>query len=194
MSDHLRQQQHHCHRRILTDPLRVITENANLLAQGQFDNKLPANLSSRTDEIGRLGEAFSTMSDSVRGVISGIGKITVAASAGALGERADAAGHQGDYFRIMAAINATLDVVCSYLDLLPGALALFNEGLRPLYMNRAMEDILARQGFRTDDYQLMARILSSGASDELPQEVPLLFGPTARNGDTYAANVTVADE
>ncbi|MDR1921509.1 MAG: hybrid sensor histidine kinase/response regulator, partial [Candidatus Adiutrix sp.] len=180
-------------RKILTLPLYAITENARKLALGQFENKLPRNLSARDDEIGLLGSAFATMSASIQEVIREIDKLTEATSAGSLGRRANPATHQGDYYRIIAAINATLDVICSHLDVMPGALALFNETKDMIYLNQAMSGILADHGWSGTDRGLIAAIISSGASASLPPEAEALFSPEGRPGATYNSTVLAAD-
>jgi signal transduction histidine kinase/CheY-like chemotaxis protein/HAMP domain-containing protein len=195
-------------RKILTVPLHVITGNARRLALGDFA-KLPNAITERTDEIGGLGAAFITMSNAVRDVIHDIGELTKSARAGALGERADPALHHGDYHLIVAGINAMLDVICSHLDAMPAALALFNEARELIYLNQTMEDILALHGFRKDSPGLFASIISrentSGANtagtdagggrggnraDSVPPEAEALF-IRGRDGDTCNADVII---
>jgi methyl-accepting chemotaxis protein len=53
---------------ILTQPLSAITEYARDLAQGRFDQALPEEVAGRLDEIGRLGSAFVTMTNTIHSV------------------------------------------------------------------------------------------------------------------------------
>ncbi|AEF80372.1 ATP-binding protein [Leadbettera azotonutricia] len=172
-------------RGILTVPLHAITESARGLAQGQFENKLPVGLTQRTDEIGRLGTTFIAMSDSVRNVIYDISGLTNAARAGSLNERANPAAYQGDYYRIISGINATLDVICSHLNAMPSALALFNGFRQLIYCNQTMEDILERHQFTAADPRLLSALVSSQAD--------ALFGTEGKNGDSYNTEVIIPD-
>ncbi|MDR2662433.1 MAG: response regulator [Treponema sp.] len=145
--------------RILSHPLSVITGSARRLADGIFEHQLPSSITGREDEIGRLGHAFLTMSESVQQVIGDIGKLTKAARAGSLNERADLSVHHGDYHRIIAGINAMMDVFCSHFNVMPAALALFNAEAAPIYINKTMAEILSRHGFKSDDNRLLSTIL-----------------------------------
>lgn len=180
-------------KKILTSPLHAITKNASKLAMGQFVNRLPKDLTKRSDEIGELAAAFSTMSDSIQNVIGDIGQLTLTARAGLLDTRADSSAHQGDYNLIITGINATLDVICSHLDAMPSAFALFDETQRLIYLNQTMNDTLERHNLHTSDAHLLTSIISSGTSSTLNPETALLFGPNGNNGDTYNTDATLLD-
>lgn len=161
-------------RKILAVPLNSITESARELSMGIFENKLPAKITGRSDEIGRLGSAFVSMSNSIRGAIQDIRQLSRAARAGSLEQRVDPAAYHGDYRLILAGMNATLDVFCSYLDSMPGALMLFSSPQEPIYCNQAMSHILERHGLRMDA-ALLATLVSSGTSDVLAPEAVRIF-------------------
>jgi CheY-like chemotaxis protein/HAMP domain-containing protein len=181
-------------KKILSLPLRVITVSAHKLAIGRFEN-LPSSLAKRPDEIGRLSSAFITMSGSIRNVIHDIAGLTSAARAGFLDKRAESGAHKGDYRLIISGINAMLDIICSHLNAMPGALALFNEAREPIYLNQAMEDILSRHHFRGDDPRLLSAILSSaGNAPELESGTIALFTPEGKDGDTRGAELVMADK
>jgi CheY-like chemotaxis protein/HAMP domain-containing protein len=179
-------------RGILTVPLHAITGSARNIARGRFEDTLPPGLAAREDEIGRLGAAFITVSDAVRNVILDIRGLTGAARAGSLNERADSARHQGDYHLIISGINAMLDVICSHLNAMPGALALFNGSGKPVFLNQAMEDILFRHQISKDDPQLFAAIVSPGSG--APAEwAASLFASPEQGGDTCNGEVAIRD-
>ena len=185
-------------RKIITAPLHAITKNASKLAKGQFENRLPSSVTKREDEIGLLGAAFITMSDSIRNVIVDIRGLTRATRAGSLNERSDISKHQGDYNLIIAGINATLDVMCSHLNALPGALAMFDADQKPIYINQAMYEILDRHGLHTDDESLLAFIVSSGAHASLEPEAASLFSQKSFDhknnyGATYESDINILD-
>jgi len=172
-------------------PLRAITDGANTIALGQFDNQLPSNLTERGDEIGSLGRAFAKMSASIRQVISDIGNLTQSARGGALDKRADPSTHLGSYHLIISGINSTLDVMCSHLNLLPEAFALFGFNKACIYRNSAMEELLDRHRDILDDSSLLARLLSSGESDMLTPEMNSMFDPSSGCEITHRVNATL---
>ena len=180
--------------RALMIPLEAITDGANNIALGQFDNQLPGNLTKREDEIGALGSAFAKMSASISQVISDIEILTQSARSGALNRRADPSAHLGSYYLIVSGINATLDVVCSHLDLLPEAFALFDGGKTCVYRNSAMDDLLERHREIMNETNLLGRMLSSGNSDLLTSGMECMFDLTSREEITYSVDVTLQGE
>ncbi|MDR0402896.1 MAG: response regulator [Treponema sp.] len=147
-------------KRILSGPLSAITVSANRLAAGIFGEELPQSITGRNDEIGRLGEAYLSVSAAISRVIGDIGQLTKSAREGFLNERADMANHQGDYHLIIAGINAMMDVFCSHFNVMPAALALFNAEAAPLYINGKMAEILKRHGFDSADPRLLSTLLN----------------------------------
>ena len=180
--------------KILTEPLLAITDSASKLAEGKFETKLPKKLADRTDEIGQLSSAFVKMSDSIRDVIAQIGQLTKAAQIGALNERVDLSARQGDYYLILAGMNATMDVICSHLDAMPGAFALFGENRLPIYLNHEMQEIFAVHGLDEKGTSPLAAIVCPDANGVLDFEVDKLFGNESKNGDTYKKDVILFDQ
>jgi signal transduction histidine kinase/CheY-like chemotaxis protein/HAMP domain-containing protein len=181
-------------RKTLTKPLRVITEGARRLALGDFERRLPGYIIRRGDEIGQLGGAFVSMSDSIKDVIGEIGKVTRAAGAGNLAVRSDVSSLKGDYLRILSGVNATLDVVCSQLDAIPLALALFNENREMLYSNRAMDNFLLLHGIEYRDTRLLEQIAGGGddvTGDTLASEAAAVFDPGVPDPPPYTADIAL---
>jgi signal transduction histidine kinase/CheY-like chemotaxis protein len=179
-------------KKIVTDPLRAITGRANALAAGRFDPAGDAALSKRVDEIGSLYRAFDTMSGSIMSVISDIGRLTVAASAGSLNERADPSRHAGDYLRIVNSINASLDVIRSNLDSLPDAMAILSLGQKPMYLNKMMGELLTRHDLAGDRPDLLSTLAGSGNPATAPREIGRLMGPGGQVGDVWRDEVSLA--
>ena len=180
-------------KKILTTPLHAITDNAGMLANGQFENRLPDNITARNDEIGQLGTAFSMMSDSVQDVIGEIRQLTQTARSGDLGARARVSAHKGDFNRIISGINAAFDVMCSHLNAMPAAFALFNENQEIIFLNLAMKEILERHA-ACEDSRLLAFLMSSGNAETLCPEAVLLFSQDHESCDTYDANIDLPDD
>ena len=182
-------------KKILSNPLSAITENARKLAEGIFESHLPEGLTEREDEIGRLSQAFLSMSDSIMGVIEDIDKLTKSARSGFLYERADISMHEGDYLLIVAEVNAMMDVFCSHFDIMPAALALFNAEAAPIYLNKSMENILSLHGFKLDDPKLLSTIMAKSDWQALfdPREGLGIFRDeislTDNNSETYNYSV-----
>jgi signal transduction histidine kinase/CheY-like chemotaxis protein len=181
-------------RKILVRPLRSITADANRLAQGRFVRNLPPELVNRQDEIGQLAGAFQTMSDSVRGVITQIEQITHAARMGRLYDRTDLSSLEGNYLRIVAGVNTTLDLICGQFDAIPEALALFNEKRDMLYYNRAMDEFLLIHGLDRSDPRLLERIAGGGSSaprDGLNPQAAALFDPALSRPPAFIADIAL---
>ncbi|MDL2238442.1 HAMP domain-containing protein, partial [Christensenellaceae bacterium OttesenSCG-928-K19] len=155
-------------RRMLTAPMQVITERSRQLSAGNLEDTLPEAITGRNDEIGQLGNAFVSFSQTIHGVISEVGILTGDARAGRLNERADLTGYEGDYHSILSGMNETLDVFCEYLEAIPDGVALFNENKEPIYYNEAMERILTKHSEYSDNANLLASIISAGQDSKLP--------------------------
>ena len=172
----------------LSQPLELIAENARRLAQGNFSRSVPKEIEERNDEIGQLGTDFASMSHSLQDVIGDLNQLSHSVQAGRLNERADLSSLQGAYRHIAAGMNNTLDVIISHMDSMPGALALFDEDQKPLYVNRTMAEFLDRHQLSTASAEVLAAF-SAGRS--LDPAAELLFGPEGQEGDTYKTDVVL---
>ena len=175
-------------KKILTRPLKTITQGAHELARGNFEEELPDKLAERSDEIGELASTFETMSASIQTVIGRIGSLNQAVRSGHLNRRSDASAFEGDYHRIMEGLNTTLDVFCRYLDILPGALAMFDAKRNLIYLNQAMEAIWERHGLHPDSGSALD-VLTDG-DDIAALFAPELFPPA---GDTIRTSRAMPD-
>ena len=180
--------------RLLTEPLRVITENANDLNRGIVKRQIPEILIKRQDEIGQLARAFVSMSQSIEGVIGEIEKISHAAGTGKLDERAELSSMDGDFRRIVSGVNNALDVICSHLNAIPVALALFNENREMLYRNRAMDEFLLMHDLDDSEEGLLERIAGSGGfSSEfsLDPQAAVIFDPALTNPAPFITDIAI---
>ncbi|MDR2303358.1 MAG: response regulator [Treponema sp.] len=180
--------------KVLTNPLKLITNSAHRISLGIFTQSLPPQLLERKDEIGQLGTAFMSMSESVRAVITAIEHLTHAAMTGRLKARSSLTGLQGDYQQIISGVNITLDVICSQIDAVPEALALFNEKREMLYWNRAMDEFLLTHGLFPADPQVLERLAGGGEGipgDTLAREAVSLFDPSNPNPPSFSADIAL---
>ncbi len=178
--------------KILSLPLKTITSNARELSLGNFDTGLPFSLTARQDEIGQLGIAFERMAASVRGAVHDISKLSTDTRAGNLAARAEPEIYHGDFRRIVAGMNASLDGICSNLDSMPGALLLLNERLEHMYHNQAMKEIMERHGLRVGDNILLSFLPHTDAN-ALPPAVARLFSPGPQQETFYESDASLAD-
>jgi signal transduction histidine kinase/CheY-like chemotaxis protein len=178
-------------RRILSAPLKTITDNADKLAKGEFDSPLYTT-GTRENEIGQLSTAFLSMSRSIQSLVGDITHLTGMAREGKLGERSDITAYLGDYRRILSGINATLDVFGSHLDIMPEAVMFMDNSRQGIYHNKTMGDLLERYSFQETDTNLLATLLSLGDL-ELPAEVQNLFSPQGES-TSYATDITLSGE
>ena len=162
-------------RRILTRPLLHITSSALNLARGDLDLQISRKMLSRSDEIGRLADAFETMAHSIAGVVSDIEHIMKAARQGRLNERALPDAYQGDYHRIISGVNSTLDVVARHLDAMPEGVAFFDFRQNMLYANKAMRAFTALHEAEEGGNGLPARLIAAQNSPELELGLNNLF-------------------
>jgi signal transduction histidine kinase len=177
-------------RNFLTNPLKVITGDARRLVMGLVMPPLPPGITGRKDEIGQLGNVFMSMSESIGGVITGINGLTEAAMAGRLRQRSDLSPFKGDYRRIVSGVNVTLDVICSRLDAIPVALALFNEKREILYRNQAMDEFIIIHGLDGGNGTLLEQIAGggAGAADALDPGAAALFDPALNNPPSFTTD------
>ncbi|AEF84704.1 sensory box histidine kinase/response regulator [Treponema primitia ZAS-2] len=188
-------------KRILTTPLGKITESAHMLALGKLDAALPKDITNRRDEIGRLGFTFISMAQTIHTVIKDIAGLSNAAQAGSLNVRADPTPYQGDYHLIITGINAMLDIICSHLNVMPNALALFDGNRKCIYLNQTMVDILLSHQLNADDPDLLSSILAAEKISTVKKNhlelltalASSLFIVGSKNGDTCSAELVIPD-
>ena len=181
-------------RRFITMPLKLVTESARNINKGIFVNQLPLPLTSGQDEIGSLSAAFVSMSQSVERLILEIEQIASAVGSGKLHEKMDASLMQGDFFKIVSGMNNALDLICSHMDTIPVAVALFNEKKEILYRNSAMDDFLLMHDLQDNGEILLERLAGSGifsSNSVLDSKVAAIFDPALLNPVPYTADIAL---
>ncbi|WP_371322910.1 methyl-accepting chemotaxis protein [Dechloromonas sp. ZY10] len=99
--------------RSITRPVGEVVDAARKMAAGDFNFTLA---SSNRDEVGEVVRAVASVQGSVQSMTQDVNALVAAATAGQLATRADAGKHQGDFAKIVAGINATLDAVIGPLN------------------------------------------------------------------------------
>jgi signal transduction histidine kinase/CheY-like chemotaxis protein len=169
----------------ISKPLNIMIKtfkdigNSGGLSKEQFIQRLPEKIRLRHDEIGQLGSAFIATSVRIRDVNAKIEDLTRAIREGRLRKRADTQGLQANSLRIISSMNTALDVICSQLDKVPEALALFSSSKELLYYNRAMEDFLKTSAIDFVGATILERLLL-----EKPVQI-------TENSSIYTANIAL---
>jgi methyl-accepting chemotaxis protein len=99
--------------RAITRPIGKIVAAADSMAEGKLDFVLKAETS---DEVGILAGAVNKIAASLKALIKDADYLCTAASEGRLSVRADEKGHKGDYRRVIAGVNGTLNAVVTPLS------------------------------------------------------------------------------
>jgi methyl-accepting chemotaxis protein len=99
--------------RSITNPTRILIENAGKMAVGNLDFKFDVD---NKDEIGILARSMQSMQAAVRAMMADAVMLSKAAVEGKLSTRADASIHQGDFQKIVTGVNNTLDAVIGPLN------------------------------------------------------------------------------
>ncbi|AFL75938.1 cache domain-containing protein [Thiocystis violascens] len=102
--------------RSIVRPIGRAVEAANQLAEGDLSMRIEAT---GRDETGQLLRAVRKVQESLQALSADTRHLIRAAELGRLSERADAGKHAGEYRTIMDGINATLDRLVGFLDLMP---------------------------------------------------------------------------
>jgi methyl-accepting chemotaxis protein len=114
--------------RSITGPTTRMVEGAGKMAAGDFNFKLDIN---SKDEIGALANAVRAMQAAVQAMVADANMLSKAAVEGKLTTRADASKHQGDFQKIVAGVNGTLDAVIGPLNVTAKYVEDISKGIIP---------------------------------------------------------------
>ena len=162
-------------RRMLSQPLLGITDRALALASGELASRPEPGMTARRDEIGRLYRAFETVSGSISGVVRDMETILRAMHVGDFSKRVDPAPYKGDYYRIIAGLNTSMDMVNLHLDATPEAISFFYPDKTMLYGNAAMWEFLAAHGLDAAQTGLLDAIFSHADLTGVSERLNALF-------------------
>ncbi|MDP3636411.1 MAG: MCP four helix bundle domain-containing protein, partial [Azonexus sp.] len=99
--------------RSITKPIGEVVDAAKKMALGDFNFKLE---STAKDEVGEVVRAVAAVQGAVQAMTNDANLLSQAAVEGKLSTRADASKHQGDFQKIVAGVNNTLDAVIGPLN------------------------------------------------------------------------------
>ena len=112
----------------ITRPLNQAVEVADAMAVGDLSKRIDVT---STDEVGKLLASLKTTQASVQALVTDAAMLAEAAVAGKLSTRADASKHQGDFNRVVAGVNNTLDAVIGPLNVAASYVDQISKGAIP---------------------------------------------------------------
>ncbi len=110
------------------DPLNVAAEYVNRISKGDIPPKITDRYQGDFNEI-KLN--LNNCIDNINALVVDVDMLAGSAREGTLAKRADVATHHGDFRKIVAGFNETLDAVIGPLNVAATALHKFGEGLSP---------------------------------------------------------------
>ena len=202
--------------RSITRPLNACVTAANKIAVGDTNVELDTTAK---DETGTLQQAMSDMVDAINVLVDDANLLSKAAMEGRLSTRADAGKHQGDFRKIVAGVNNTIDRLVGLLDVMPAPAMIIDREFNVLYMNKLGAEVGGRtqqqvtgskcyDHFRTSDCKtdkcacqraMTTGQLSNSATDAHPGSLNLDIDYTGvpikdDNGTIIAAFEVVSDQ
>lgn len=176
--------------RSITRSVRKIVSSAEDIAEGSihFDSEGVPN-----DEMGQIARALERMADSITNLIADNYRVIVSAGAGELNARVDTSHYKGDYQKILAGMNMTLESFCRQLDAVPVGISFFDLSGNFIYGNRSAYDLFEQSGFSMGDQELLGRLFAKTDRAALPDEAARMF-TQEREVPVYIDTVTLVDE
>ncbi len=125
----------------ITRPVLACIAAADKIAAGDMDVNLD---DTGKDETGLLMASMKKMVGSINALIADTNALSKAAVEGKLATRADAGKHQGDFRKIVAGVNTTLDSLVGLIDSMPIPALVIDNSFGIQYINKTGADILGR--------------------------------------------------
>ncbi|MBS4096820.1 MAG: MCP four helix bundle domain-containing protein [Sulfuricella sp.] len=116
----------------ITRPLGEAVDAADKMAAGDFSFKVN---SVSSDETGLLLKSVVKVQAALQTLVADANMLSQAADVGKLTTRADADKHQGGYRKIIEGVNATLNRLVGFLDLMPTPAMVVDKDFSIQYMN-----------------------------------------------------------
>lgn len=120
-------------------PLNVSAEYVDRISKGDIPKKITDNYNGDFNEI-KIN--LNNCIDNLNALVSASINIAQAASQGKLDQRADAAGQQGDYRKILEGFNQTVDSLVGFIDSMPAPAMIIDDKFQVKYMNRSAASVV----------------------------------------------------
>ncbi|MDY0300370.1 MAG: methyl-accepting chemotaxis protein [Trichlorobacter sp.] len=115
-------------------PLNVAAEYVDRISKGDIPPRITDNYNGDFNEI---KNNLNICIDSITALVADANMLAKAAMEGKLGTRADANKHQGDFRRIVAGVNDTINRLVGFLDIMPAPAMIIDRDFNILYMNKS---------------------------------------------------------
>ncbi|MGC9158460.1 MAG: methyl-accepting chemotaxis protein [Terracidiphilus sp.] len=118
----------------LVVPVDVAANYVDRISRGDIPPRITETYSG---DFNKLKNNLNACIDAIQLLVADAETLSGAAIEGKLATRADASRHQGDYRKIVAGVNDTLDTLVGLLDNMPTPCMIINKNMQVQYMNRA---------------------------------------------------------
>ncbi|MBS1231119.1 MAG: methyl-accepting chemotaxis sensory transducer, partial [Proteobacteria bacterium] len=147
--------------------------NLERLGKGDLDLDFASPASNEyTKEVeaqfAKIDASFKQVGTSLSALITDTNKLSADAIKGQFGSRADAARHAGEFSKVIAGINGTLDVVVdklewyrSILDAVPFPVHVIDMDMKWTFLNKAFEKLMVERGYVRDRQDAVGRPCST---------------------------------
>ncbi|MDF3002628.1 MAG: methyl-accepting chemotaxis sensory transducer [Bacillota bacterium] len=127
--------------RSINGPINKLVEAAKQLADGNTDFDLDID---SKNEVGVLASAFRSVIASLKRMVNDADKLVESSIKGDLHVRADADQNKGDFRKIIAGVNKTLDVLVGHIDLISNPVLIIDNDYNIRYMNQSGAALLGK--------------------------------------------------
>ncbi len=116
----------------------------------------------------QIHEYLVLLKQNIQNLVADTNMLSKAALAGKFETRADASKHQGDFYKVIAGTNGTLDVVVdklewyrSIIDAVPFPIHVIDLDMKWTYLNKAFEKLMVERGYVRDRQDAVGRPCST---------------------------------
>jgi len=116
----------------------------------------------------QIHEFLMLLKQNIQNLVTDTNMLSKAALAGKFETRADASKHQGDFYKVIAGTNGTLDVVVdklewyrSIIDAVPFPIHVIDLDMKWTYLNKAFEKLMVERGYVRDRQDAVGRACST---------------------------------
>ena len=129
-------------------PFKMIIEHIGMIARGDLSQRLDADLHG---DLAMVRDNINACQDALRALVDDANDLAEAAAAGDFDKRADVSNHHGDYSRVIAGFNKTLDNIVEttnwyeqILNAIPFPISVTDADMNMTFLNKPSLDILKR--------------------------------------------------
>jgi len=129
--------------RAVTTPLHDLTKTAIAFTEGDIEASVPPAVLKQRSEIGVLAQALDEMNAVYKKMIKSLEVMFDAAIAGKLDTRENEAEYKGEIKKVVGKINDTLDIMVTYLNLVPAGIFIMDDDFKINFRNERFSGYFA---------------------------------------------------